>query len=69
MDGFETVRYIREVLKSDVPVFFVTGEIESDETLESAKKHNIRSIIPKPLEVTAMTTLFLQCGLINPISP
>merc|ERR1711871_507389 len=68
LDGFETAKCIREKLKSNILVMFVTGDSDED-VYKTMKEYNIPHCLKKPVEVGQITTLFLQCGLINPISP
>jgi len=68
LDGFGTVKYIREKLKSDILIVFVTGDSDED-VAKTMKEYNVRDCLVKPVEVGQVTSLFLQCGLVNPISP
>ena len=68
LDGFETVKYIREEMKSNILVVFVTGEQDEGVT-KSMKEYNILHCLVKPVEIGHITPLFLQCGLVNTISP
>ena len=69
MDGFTTLQLIREKMKSDIRVFFTTGEYESQETIDAATKYNAQAIIAKPLEVSSILSEFMKCGILSPMSP
>jgi two-component system CheB/CheR fusion protein len=49
MNGFETVRYMREVLKLDVPVIAVTGNTALED-LQTAMECGMQDLITKPFD-------------------
>ena len=67
-DGIETVEHIREKLHSDILVAFVTGDADED-VRKAMKEYKVRDCLIKPVQAGNVTTLFLQSGLLNPISP
>ena len=62
------MKYIREKLGSDVIIVFVTGD-EDEDVSKTMEKYNVHDCLVKPVELGQITSLFLRCGLVNPISP
>ena len=58
MDGIEATKYIREVLKSKVPIIVVSAEFGS--LLESAKSAGATEVVNKPCEKSTILKIVSQ---------
>lgn len=59
MDGFETTRYIRNIMKSDVPIIALSAS-NYDGEKEKCREAGMNACITKPIDIQKLNNLILE---------